>query len=52
MSQNVVLSGWGVTSAYAPDFPALIKGLTEKTASQHTALVCDQKRMAGSALEL
>ncbi len=30
MSQNVVLSGWGVTSAYAPDFPALINGLTER----------------------
>ncbi|MBL5902607.1 beta-ketoacyl synthase N-terminal-like domain-containing protein [Serratia fonticola] len=29
MIQNVVLSGWGVTSAYAPDFPALIKGLSE-----------------------
>lgn len=30
MSQNVVLSGWGVSSAYAPDFPALIDGLTEQ----------------------
>ncbi|MFZ1874350.1 MAG: beta-ketoacyl synthase N-terminal-like domain-containing protein [Chania sp.] len=29
MIQNVVLSGWGVTSAYAPDFPALINGLAE-----------------------
>jgi 3-oxoacyl-(acyl-carrier-protein) synthase len=30
VSQNVVLSGWGVTSAYAPDFPALINGLAEQ----------------------
>lgn len=30
MSQKVVLSGWGVSSAYAPDFPALINGLTEQ----------------------
>ncbi|CAM4209393.1 beta-ketoacyl synthase N-terminal-like domain-containing protein [Serratia silvae] len=30
MSQNVVLSGWGVSSAYAPDFPALIDGLTKQ----------------------
>ncbi|WP_431222428.1 beta-ketoacyl synthase N-terminal-like domain-containing protein [Serratia sp. L9] len=29
MKQHVVLSGWGVTSAYAPDFPALINGLVE-----------------------
>ncbi|MEB7885487.1 beta-ketoacyl synthase N-terminal-like domain-containing protein [Serratia fonticola] len=27
MSQNVILSGWGVSSAYAPDFPALVDGL-------------------------
>lgn len=30
MSQNVLLSGWGVACAYAPDFPALINGLAEK----------------------
>ncbi|KEY57370.1 beta-ketoacyl synthase N-terminal-like domain-containing protein [Serratia sp. DD3] len=29
MIDNVALSGWGVTSAYAPDFPALINGLVE-----------------------
>lgn len=29
MNQNVALSGWGVASAYAPDFPALIGGLAE-----------------------
>ncbi|WP_127957620.1 beta-ketoacyl synthase N-terminal-like domain-containing protein [Serratia microhaemolytica] len=27
MIDNVALSGWSVTSAYAPDFPALIDGL-------------------------
>lgn len=30
MSQNVLLSGWGVACAYAPDFPTLINGLAEK----------------------
>lgn len=29
MRQNVLLSGWGVACAYAPDFPALLNGLEE-----------------------
>lgn len=29
MNQNVALSGWGVSSAFAPDLPALIRGLAE-----------------------
>ncbi|WP_411752227.1 beta-ketoacyl synthase N-terminal-like domain-containing protein [Serratia sp. (in: enterobacteria)] len=60
MSQNVVLSGWGVTSAYAPDFPALINGLTKQrlvssqpwfaTASewQELRLSCNPHYVAGS----